>query len=898
MVGNTLGHYEILEPLGAGGMGEVYRARDTNLKREVAIKVLPEDLGGDADRLARLDREAHLLAALNHPNIATIHSLEEADGVRFLVLELIRGESLEAKIARGPLPLSEALDLARQVAKALEAAHGEGIIHRDLKPANVLVTPDDRAKVLDFGLAKTVNPQPDGVDMSQSPTATVADTQAGVILGTAPYMSPEQVRGMGVDERTDVWAFGCLLYEMLAGRRAFDRETVADTLAAILEGEPRWEALQAGLPAVILPLLQGCLRKDPERRVRDMAGARIEFEEAVGSITSGGGIVTGLGSDAKDGPRPGPMPWVTGAVALAALVVAAVWLAGRISEPDAESAPPAELSAMTFDGGRKGRPALSSDGQEVAFAWLAPGTDNRDVYVKQVGIDSSPVPVTDDPSSDRSPEWSADGNHLAFVRLNDEGASIYRVPKLGGNESRLIDVAHPAPNANHFTLSWSADGRFLAFAESTSNEEPGHISVLDLTEQPLTPRAITEAPSFIALDTEQSGDRHPSFASDSRRVAFLRSNASYGGCDVWLTDIQGTEPQRVTSESWVTCNSLDWVPNQEELLVTAGSPQCLYTYRVAVGSGEARFVEGMAVNDVFATARNGRLVFVKAALGTRDILRVPGRLAEDLGAGIRPAVATFAPDMNHNVSGDGRVAFESCLSGRNQIWIANLDGSDLRRVTDMSTNASAPNWSNDGRLISFDSSETGNNDVWVVEVDSGRVHQVTTHEGQDLFGTFSPDDRLLYFMSDRTGEATEIFEIPVEGETNGGEAVQITQGGGSFGFVDSNNEYLYYADKGTAPSIWRVPLAGGEPDLMVANGPSYSPMWHLTPGGIYYQARDPDGRGWGIDFLNVETRDVTEIHRDGEHFIWLRVTPDERDVTFTRDVGRDSWNLWLIENFR
>ena len=270
MVGKTLGHYEILKPLGKGGMGEVYRARDTTLKRDVAIKVLPEELNADPDRLARLEREAHLLAALNHANIATIYALEEEEGSRFLVLELVKGESLEQRLSKEPLPVETALDLCKQIAEALEAAHGEGIIHRDLKPANILITPEGKAKVLDFGLAKpTAATGGDSHDMSQSPTVTVAGTQAGVILGTAPYMSPEQMRGGEVDTRTDIWAFGCVLYEALVGRRAFNRETVADTLAAIIEVEPDLGALPTTTPALVVALLRRCLRKDPDRRLHE-----------------------------------------------------------------------------------------------------------------------------------------------------------------------------------------------------------------------------------------------------------------------------------------------------------------------------------------------------------------------------------------------------------------------------------------------------------------------------------------------------------------------------------------------------------------------------------------------------------------------------------------------------
>ena len=275
--GTRLGPYEITGRIGAGGMGEVYRARDTKLQRDVAIKILPEALAHDTERLARFEREARTLASLNHPNIAQIHGLEESDGIKALVMELVEGPTLADRVAQGPIPLDEALPIARQIAEALEAAHERGIIHRDLKPANVKVRPDDIVKVLDFGLAKALEPMSaDGTDATASPTITspAMMTRIGVILGTAAYMSPEQAKGRAADKRSDVWAFGCVLYEMLTGRRAFEGEDVSDTLAAVLRGEPDWTALPANVPPAIVALLRGCLEKDRRRRIGDLSTAR------------------------------------------------------------------------------------------------------------------------------------------------------------------------------------------------------------------------------------------------------------------------------------------------------------------------------------------------------------------------------------------------------------------------------------------------------------------------------------------------------------------------------------------------------------------------------------------------------------------------------------------------
>ncbi|HEY7575657.1 MAG TPA: serine/threonine-protein kinase, partial [Thermoanaerobaculia bacterium] len=318
--GTRLGPYEILAKVGAGGMGEVYRARDARLGRDVAIKVLPEAFAADAERLARFRREAQVLAALNHPHIAAIHGLEESNGIEAIVLELVPGETVAERLAKGPLPVDEALEIARQIADGLAAAHERGIVHRDLKPANVKLTPEGRVKILDFGLAKALVGDASSPEVSKSPTLTAAGTQAGIIVGTAAYMSPEQARGKAVDKRADIWAFGALLYEMLAGRRVFDGETVSDTLAAVLTRDPDWKALPAATPASVRRVLKRCLDRDAKTRLHDIADARIEMDEApepLGSVAA-----------PAAGPLARRMPWVLAGL-LAILAAAGWWLAMR-----------------------------------------------------------------------------------------------------------------------------------------------------------------------------------------------------------------------------------------------------------------------------------------------------------------------------------------------------------------------------------------------------------------------------------------------------------------------------------------------------------------------------------------------------------------------------------------
>ena len=319
--GTRLGHYDATALLGEGGMGQVWQATDTQLNRQVALKILPDAFADDPDRLARFTREAQILASLNHPNIAAIYGIEEAEGTRALVLELVEGPTLADRIAKGPIPLDEALPIAKQIAEALEAAHEAGVIHRDLKPANIKVREDGTVKVLDFGLAKALDPHPEG-DPSQSPTLTAAATQMGVIMGTAAYMSPEQARGKPVDKRADIWAFGAVLFEMLAGKRAFEGENVADTLGAVMSADPDWGALPTQTPPTVRLVARRCLARDLNRRVPEIAVARFELEESLASPAGGDGAVS---AESPQRPR-----WALVLVGTTALIVGALLATGAV----------------------------------------------------------------------------------------------------------------------------------------------------------------------------------------------------------------------------------------------------------------------------------------------------------------------------------------------------------------------------------------------------------------------------------------------------------------------------------------------------------------------------------------------------------------------------------------
>ena len=354
MIGQTISHYKIIEKIGQGGMGVVYRAEDTNLSRDVAIKVLPEQFTKDPQRLARFEREAKLLASLNHPNIAAIYGFEEADDVRFLAMELVPGETLAERVSKGPVPVEEALEVCRQIAEGVDAAHEKGVIHRDLKPANVKVTPEGKVKILDFGLAKAFEGETPVTDISQSPTLTEEMTRAGVIMGTAAYMSPEQAKGKEVNKQADIFSFGAILYELLTGKRAFQGETITETLAKILEGEPDWKVVPESVPSRIRELIEDCLEKAPDKRLRDIGNAQIQINRALKEPA------TKLATGVATAVQPGQQRWALGVALVLGAVVAglAVWLLIQPSSPDQTSnrfvitpSPPARLTNVKRKGG-------------------------------------------------------------------------------------------------------------------------------------------------------------------------------------------------------------------------------------------------------------------------------------------------------------------------------------------------------------------------------------------------------------------------------------------------------------------------------------------------------------------------------------------------------------------
>jgi len=517
--GTKLGPYEIVAPLGAGGMGEVYRARDTKLGRDVALKLLPPLFTADADRVARFEREARLLASLNHPHIGAIYGFEDGGTVPALVLELVEGDTLDDRLRRGPLPLSEALTVAQQIADALDAAHRAGIIHRDLKPSNIKITPDDVVKVLDFGLAKDLRAQGFDPDLSKSPTMMAGGTIVGVILGTAAYMSPEQARGQPVDKRTDIWAFGCVLFEMLTGSSAFGRQTVTDTIAAVVGAEPEWKSLPADTPGAIRRLLSRCLQKDTRRRLHDIADARIELEEAMATP-----------------PELPPAPRRWSRLALSALwlgiatVLVFLWAARDRSGRRAAEPSPANtrITRLTDLPGLAESPAISPEGRSVAFTAGVAG--KRQVFVRLIA-GGAPLQITHDTVDHEFPRWSPDSSSILYFSPAVSGAvqgSIWEIPALGGVPRRVVNSIRGADVS-------PTDGRLAFFRLAKEG--------IQLVTAPMDGSRFDVVAEFAPATYYL----YPRWSPDGRWIAFQRGDSIR--FDIFVVPAGGGKPQQCTRRS-------------------------------------------------------------------------------------------------------------------------------------------------------------------------------------------------------------------------------------------------------------------------------------------------------------------------------------------------------------
>jgi eukaryotic-like serine/threonine-protein kinase len=732
--GSRLGGYEIIAALGAGGMGEVYRARDVKLGREVALKILPASFTTDPDRVARFRREAQVLASLNHPHVGAIYGLDDADGTQFLVLELVEGESLDKRIARGPIPVDEALAIARQTAEALEAAHEKGIVHRDLKPANIALTRDGSVKVLDFGLAKATEPTGASLDVTNSPTITTPAMMSGVgmILGTAAYMSPEQAKGRPADKRSDVWAFGCVLFEMLSGRRAFDGEDVADTLAAVLRGEPDFAALPPDTPSLIVALLRRCLERDHRRRVGDIAAARFAVDEA--RSTSSASSRT---SEVAEKPLRSAFPAFAAAlVATGALAAAAAWLL----KPERTSSPPVvrfthSLKAGdAFSGTMRRIVTISPDGTRIVYS------ANSRLYQRRIDeLESEPIPGTDLGGQPLEPIFSPDGRWIAFYSPVD--GTLQRIPSNGGSPTTLVQTTSPTG------MTWSESGIVFArgsegiFLLGAQGGQPKALLAMKDGEFAFNPQLLPggDAVLFTVANNAEGGDRWDrarivvhTLSSGARKVVVDgASDGRYVSSGHLLFAVSGT----LFAHGF---NPAAGSTTSERIPVIVGVRRSL-----SYNSGAAQF----------AVSETGSLAYlpgpVNATLAQRALI-----VSDQSGR----SIALKLPRQNYvspRVSPDGKRLAVEIADGRDaSIWVYDLaETTALRRLTLKGRNQ-YPVWSADGQFVAFQSDVGGDAGIFWQRADGvGVAERLTTAPRGAAHApeSFSPSGKHLLFSEQKDG---------------------------------------------------------------------------------------------------------------------------------------------------
>jgi serine/threonine-protein kinase len=829
------GKYRIIDEIGRGGMGVVYNAEDTTLARRVAIKVLPEIFTGDPERMARFEREAKILASLNHPNIATIHGLEETDGKRFLIMELVEGDTLAERIGRGPLPVEETLKICLQITEGMEAAHEKGIIHRDLKPSNVKTTPDGKVKILDFGLAKAFYEGTAASDLSKSPTITGQMTEPGVILGTAAYMSPEQAKGRPADKRTDIWAFGCILFECLTGKRAFEGETLTETMAAILKEEPAWKALPAATPWRIKDLLHRCLQKDPKQRLRDMGDARLEIE-ASGTHPS----------DASAAPRRFPLLWV---VAISTVMLIAGVMAGRLLPRRSQPTPSPSVVSSTIKvepghrlQGRRAyeemdRPtcaaiAISSDGRFVVYSAIEenPGPQAKPrLYLRRLDrSEAEPIAGTE---SGENPFLSPDNRWVGF----SADGKLKKGPVEGGVPSTLCELS-----AGFLGATWGRDNNIVladgwSAGLSKISAEGGKLETLTKPDPKREeyghrlPSWLPNGKAVLFTITRNDWDRQPCLAilrpdnGDWRVLLEDAADAKYVPTGYLVFLRQGTlmavrfDPAKLEAIG----QPVALVENVMQALTGAryyghtGAGQfgisdtgtLIYAAGGIVPDSKKSFVwVDQRGEEQLATASDLSLSVGGPRLspdGQRIVYTAFERVyVYDLGRGTNDRLTSEGRAYNVIWSPDGkRLLFcWSKFPPMNLYWLPSDGSSPMERLIKSEYGQQPASWSPDGKTVAIidDPPDTGA-DIVMLDVGSGRVTPFLNSPFNEQYPVFSPDGRWMAYTSNESNRE-EVYVRPVPGP---GPKYLVSSEGGREPLWARNGKQLFYR-KFPSGQMWVV----------------------------------------------------------------------------------------------
>jgi Tol biopolymer transport system component len=820
--GTRLGSYEVVAQIGAGGMGEVYQAHDTKLGRDVAIKVLPEAFAHDADRLSRFQREAKMLAALNHPNIATIYGLEQSNGTSYLVMELVAGETLAERVKRdGAIPIEEALAIAKQIAEALEAAHEKGIIHRDLKPANVKVTPEGKVKVLDFGLAKAFAGDATSEDIGNSPTLSMAATMQGVILGTAAYMSPEQARGKAVDKRTDIWAFGCVLYELLTGKQTFHGEDVTDILAAVVRAEPDWQALPAATPLKVRNLLRRCLQKDRRQRFHDAADVRIEIEEALAAPS--GVEATASAPSARSWRERVAWPVVAGVLALIAIALS-IGLVLRMPKPPQSMRLSAEIGVdASLYTGSGASVILSPDGTRLAL--VATGADQkRRIYLRS--LDQLQATALSGTEGAINHFFSPDGQWLGFFA----DGKLKKISAQGGAAIILCD----APNGRGG--SWGEDGTIVFVPEFRG--ALSKVSSAGGTPQPLT-----------TLD-KQAGEitqRWPQVLPGGKAVLFTSSRtAGTGGgfedAEIVMYSMDSGQRKTVQRGGFYA----RYLPSGHLVYMHEGT---LFAVpfdlkRQEVTGQPAPVLEGVVTAPDNGGAQSsfsetGNLVYVAGRAGGQNL----SIYWMDREGKFTPLRETPGDYHNLAFSPDGkRLALEISDGKRTDIWVNEWERDALTRLTFGGEANSFPVWTPDGQRITYSSVDKGGTyNLWWIRADgAGDAQRLTESKSPQYARSWRFDGKVLAFY--QTIPTYDIMTLSIEGNEKSGWKPGEPKPFLSSPFIEQSPAFspdgrwiAYHSTESGSFEVYVRPFPGPGGKWQISTGGGYIPKWSGNGKELFYR---------------------------------------------------------------
>jgi eukaryotic-like serine/threonine-protein kinase len=827
--GTRLGTYEVLLPLGAGGMGEVYRARDTRLGRDVALKILPPLFSQNPERLARFEREAQLLAALNHPHIGAIYGLEKASDTHFLVLELVEGDTLATRIAAGALPLNEALRIGREIIDALEAAHDKGIIHRDLKPSNIALTADGHVKVLDFGLAKATDPVISGSEVSPigvtySPTLTLAATQAGVILGTAAYMSPEQAKGRVADKRSDVWAFGCVLFEMLSGVRVFDGEDASDTMAAVLRGEPAWQALPAGVPLYLREILRRCLDKDRRTRIPDFSVIRFLLDDG-GRAAAAPVAVPPTTAPSRTGRLTTAFPWAAAVVAVVVAAIALVnwapWRSAPVTLPTRVNASIGVDDSLFTDVGSAA--AFSPDGRLMVMT-VAGATSPPHLVLRR--LDQLLANTISNSEGGVSPFFSPDSQWIAFFA----GGKLKKVSVNGGAAVTLADASQPRGG------TWTDDG-FIIFAASST----GGLSRVSDSGGPVE--------EWTKLTEGDVTHRWPDAVPGGRVIFTSTISSAYGDAQISVRDPDGTVRRLLRGATfgryaasghilYLVNNALFSVPFDASRgeVVGAGVPVIdAVTQNAGNGSGQ------------FTVSRTGTVAYLGGDSTAGD---TPIQWLDQTGK-TSPLRTMPANWSNPSFSPDGRrLAIDISDGTQSDIWIYDWERDTLSRLTFDPTDDLRPVWTPDGTRIAYSSrrGDKQNVNLWWQRADgTGEPQRLTDSVAQQTPSAFGPGGRILAFdeVSQGSKTARDLMMLPIEGDdATGWKAgtptvfLQTPQNEGSAMFSPDGRWVAYISNETGGNEVYVRPYPGPGGKWQISTGGGDDPTWAPARSEFFFASND------------------------------------------------------------